>query len=182
MNATLAAVLLALAMVSFWLSGAGRAQKAPPVSQENAVTASSHPRVVPDAHDRVVLSDAEWKQILTAEQYRILRQKGTERAFSGAYWNTHDRGTYVCAACALPLFSSQAKFDSGTGWPSYWQPIAPNAVTTERDWSWGMARTEVLCRRCGGHLGHVFEDGPKPTGLRYCMNAGALRFVPDAAR
>jgi len=123
-------------------------------------------------------SDAEWKKQLTAQQYYVLREKGTERSGTGEYVNNHEKGTYVCAACGLELFSSDTKFESGTGWPSYWRPIAPSHVTEITDRSHGMARTEVTCARCGGHLGHVFDDGPKPTGLRYCMNSVSLKFVP----
>jgi peptide-methionine (R)-S-oxide reductase len=128
--------------------------------------------------EKIVKSDAEWQKDLTPEQYEILRKAGTERAFTGKYWNNHEKGTYVCAADGNPLFSSDTKFDSGTGWPSFWQPISPSAVETHTDRSLFMDRTEVLCSRCGGHLGHVFNDGPAPTHLRYCMNSAALKFVP----
>jgi peptide-methionine (R)-S-oxide reductase len=127
----------------------------------------------------VVRTDAEWAKLLTPEQFRILRQAGTELAFTGKYWNNHAKGTYLCAACGLPLFSSATKYESGTGWPSFWQPIAPNHVVTAVDTSFGEDRTEVKCARCGGHLGHVFDDGQRPTGLRYCMNSAALRFIPS---
>ena len=125
---------------------------------------------------KVEKTDAEWKEQLTPEQYSVLRKQGTERAFTGKYHDHHEKGTYVCAACGLPVFSSVTKFESGTGWPSFWQPIAPQNVETESDWSLGGRRTEVHCARCGGHLGHVFEDGPPPTGLRYCINSVSLGF------
>lgn len=121
-------------------------------------------------------TDVEWRQLLGPEAYRVLRGHGTERAFSGPYWDSKDDGVYVCAGCGNKLFDASHKFDSGTGWPSYWQPTSPEAVGTTTDRSWGMLRTEVHCARCGGHLGHVFDDGPKPTGLRYCINGVSLKF------
>ncbi|HVR96890.1 MAG TPA: peptide-methionine (R)-S-oxide reductase MsrB [Thermoanaerobaculia bacterium] len=126
--------------------------------------------------ERIVKSDDEWKKEMTAEEFQVMRKQGTERAFTGKYWNTHEKGTYLCGACGLELFSSDTKFDSGTGWPSFWQPLDPTHVATETDRAWGMARTEVHCARCGAHLGHVFDDGPKPTGQRYCMNSVSLDF------
>jgi peptide-methionine (R)-S-oxide reductase len=125
-------------------------------------------------------SDSEWKRSLSPEQYEVLRRKGTEPAFTGEYYNSKEDGVYLCAGCGNPLFDSDTKYDSGTGWPSYYQPISARAVETEEDRSHGMIRTEVLCARCGGHLGHVFPDGPEPTGRRYCINSISLDFKPSS--
>jgi len=146
-----------------------------------AVTARAlrpaRPAYAAEQQFEVMHSDAEWRKLLTPAQYNILREQGTEPPFSSPLLNEHRQGVFNCAGCALPLYSSATKFDSGTGWPSFWQPL-PNAVATSADDSLGMDRTEVHCRRCGGHLGHVFPDGPPPTGLRYCMDGLALTFTP----
>lgn len=126
---------------------------------------------------KLVKSNDDWKKIMSAEQYEVMREKGTERAFTGKYWDHHEKGVYKCSACGLELFSSETKFESGTGWPSFWQPLNSSSVINVTDNSHGMVRDEVICARCESHLGHVFDDGPEPTGLRYCMNSICLEFV-----
>jgi len=128
--------------------------------------------------DKLVKTEQEWQQKLSPEQYHVAREAGTERAFTGKYWNTKDKGTYACVCCGEPLFSSETKFDSGTGWPSFYEPVKEEAVATHSDRQYGMVRTEVRCAKCDAHLGHVFEDGPEPTGLRYCMNSASLDLKP----
>jgi peptide-methionine (R)-S-oxide reductase len=136
----------------------------------------ANPQATPRRY-RVTKSVDEWKKQLSPEQFHVLREKGTERAFTGKYWDEHRKGVYRCAGCQTPLFSSETKFESGTGWPSFYQPLSKDVVAIERDTSYGMVREEAVCATCGGHLGHVFDDGPKPTGLRYCMNSASLELV-----
>ncbi|HNP16871.1 MAG TPA: peptide-methionine (R)-S-oxide reductase MsrB [Fulvivirga sp.] len=142
-------------------------------SQEN------NKSIVKESKGKIVKTEEEWKKILTPEAYNVLREKGTETAFTGKYWDNHEQGTYYCAACHLKLFSSKTKFKSGTGWPSFYEPINEENIAINKDTTFGMVREEVVCARCGGHLGHVFDDGPEPTGLRYCLNSVSLSFEKD---
>ncbi len=173
-------VLLGLLACNF----SGEPERRVAVAETVALNTTTDSLVPPqyDGKNRLVKiskPESEWKKILNEQEYYVLRQEGTERAFSGDLWKNHAKGTYICRGCGLPLFSSATKFESGTGWPSFWKPLKPEYVKENSDSSHGMVRTEVECARCGGHLGHVFDDGPKPTGLRYCMNSVSMDFVPE---
>jgi peptide-methionine (R)-S-oxide reductase len=167
-----ASVILGVCLV-LGLAGCGRSHVASGAAGAPGVATNTW-----TMNNKVIKTEAEWKQELTPEQFQVLRQKGTERAFTGRYWDHHEPGRYRCAGCGLELFDSDGKYNSGCGWPSFTAPTDTNRVATQDDRSHSMQRTEVLCSRCGGHLGHVFPDGPAPTGLRYCINSAALEFTP----
>ena len=158
---------------------AGRQSASRATGSASADDAAAGRQKGPSVNDKVNKTDEQWRRELPPQQYYVTRQKGTEPAFTGKYWNNHEKGIYRCADCGLELFSSETKFDSGTGWPSFFAPIAPDRVAVEEDASLGMIREEVHCPRCGAHLGHLFDDGPRPTGQRYCMNSVSLDFVKD---
>ncbi|MFW6163310.1 MAG: peptide-methionine (R)-S-oxide reductase MsrB [Planctomycetota bacterium] len=173
-----ARALLTIALALAGCQQAGRAKAPRDIARVATRTGQKEGTAAVDTTEKVVKTDEQWRKELTPEEYRVARQAGTERAFSGKYWDHKAEGIYRCAACGAELFRSAEKFDSGCGWPSFWLAAAEDAVTTHEDRSHGMVRTEVRCARCGSHLGHVFDDGPQPTGLRYCINSVVLDFEP----
>ena len=176
------AVMVLCALIALALPACGgptRADSAPPAQVHHAEGPAAGARTWPPVGERITHTDAEWRQLLTPARFEILREDGTEPPFSGEYADHHAPGVYVCAGCGAPLFASRAKFDSGTGWPSFTRAFEPGRVTTNTDESLGMVRNELECARCGGHLGHVFDDGPAPTGQRFCIDSLSLDFVPE---
>lgn len=178
MRVLLGTVFAAAAALLACGGSGGAASRAEAAADQASPTAPDRQEAT-DVSDKVMKTEDEWKRELSPAAFQVLRKKGTERAYTGDLWNNHEPGVYVCAGCGLPLFGSAEKFDSGTGWPSFWQPIEPSRVGTDEDRSFFTTRTEVHCARCGGHLGHVFDDGPEPTGLRYCINSVSMKFRKD---
>jgi peptide-methionine (R)-S-oxide reductase len=169
-------MILGLLTAAMLAAGCGASPVTNSPSSSASLTNTATSTTSKTMNDKITKTDEEWKKELTPEQYEVLRKKGTERAFTGQYWNTKDKGVYRCAGCGTELFVSDTKFDSGCGWPSFYAPMTNNVVAEAADHSLFAERTEVLCSKCGGHLGHVFDDGPKPTGLRYCINSASLKF------